>query len=368
MDRILFEIPMQSGRPPTSQADSIDITDRIQRRLDPGEVNPVPRNPAATRAAVSTTVAHNFSDFQNAVSESFVPLRVTSERPEPFKGRIRSAGTEEVHISEVAATLHVVERTPELIARSDRHYYKLSLQLAGTGLLIQDNREAILQPGDLAIYDTHRPYSLVFDDSFKTMVVMFPQHLIDLPVDIVGQLTAVRMSGSQGLGSMVTPFLAQLANNLDRLSGGTGLRLAHSALDLITTMLASELDLESIGARGHQQLLQQVRRYIDEHLASPELGPAQIAAAHYISTRHLHGIFRESGTTVSSWIRSRRLERCRRDLLDPVYANRPVSAIAARWGFVDAAHFSRVFKAAYDHSPSEVRGPSDHLTAPSLNS
>lgn len=315
----------------------------------------MPRPPAAPHTAVSTMVAHNFSEFQTAVSESFVPLRVTSDRPEPFQGRIRSGGTDDVHVSEVAAALHVVERTPELIARSDRHYYKLSLQLAGTGLLIQDNREAILQPGDLAIYDTHRPYSLVFDDNFKTMVVMFPQHLIDLPVDMVGQLTAVTMSGRQGLGSMVTPFLAQLASNLDRLAGSTGVRLAHSALDLVTTMLASELDLESIGAGGHQQLLQRVRWYIDENLASPELAPAQIAAAHYISTRHLHGIFRESGTTVSSWIRSRRLERCRRDLLDPVFASRPVAAIAARWGFVDAAHFSRVFKAAYGRSPSEMR-------------
>ena len=41
-------------------------------------------------------------------------------------------------------------RTPELIARSDRRAYKVSLQLAGNGLLIQDNREALLQPGDIA--------------------------------------------------------------------------------------------------------------------------------------------------------------------------------------------------------------------------
>jgi len=36
-------------------------------------------------------------------------------------------------------------------------------------------------------------------------------------------------------------------------------------------------------------------------------------------------------------------------------ADRPVAAIAARWGFVDAAHFSRAFKTAFGISPSEYR-------------
>ncbi|MEO3823297.1 helix-turn-helix domain-containing protein [Actinomadura sp. B10D3] len=35
--------------------------------------------------------------------------------------------------------------------------------------------------------------------------------------------------------------------------------------------------------------------------------------------------------------------------------DRPVSAIAARWGFADAAAFSRVFRAAYGLPPGEFR-------------
>ncbi|NYJ20353.1 AraC-like DNA-binding protein [Leifsonia psychrotolerans] len=319
-----------------------------------------PRMAAAAVPAnhVTTAIARNFSEFRTAVSESFVPLHVTSEHPEPFFGKIRSAFVDEIHVSEVSASDHMVERTPELIARSTRHYFKLSLLLSGSGLLIQDNREAVLQPGDLAVYDTDRPYTLVFDERFKTMVVMFPKHLINLPSDVVGQLTAVRMSGREGVGSMIVPFLAQLVGNLDQLTGSTGVRLAHSALDLVTTLFANELDLEKGGGSPHQALMQRVRSYIDANLASTDLGPSQIAAAHFISTRHLHGIFQEQGTTVSTWIRTRRLERCRRDLINPVFADHQVAAIAARWGFVDAAHFSRVFKAAYGMAPRELRSQS----------
>lgn len=311
--------------------------------------------PAAPAESVSTLVARNISEFRAAVSESFVPLQVSTSGADHFRGVIRGASVDEVHVNEVRATSHVVERTPELIARSDRSYFKLSLMLAGTGMLIQDDREAVLHPGDLAVYDTDRPYSLVFDDDFRTMVVMFPKHLISLPADMVGQLTAVRISGQGGLGGMVVPYLTQLAGNLDQLAGTTGARLAHSALDLVTTVFTRELGLDGVSADPHRALVQRIRSYIDRNLASTDLSPASIAAAHFISTRHLHGLFQEQGVTVSTWIRTRRLEQCRRDLLDPMLADRPVAAVAARWGFVDAAHFSRAFKTAFGISPSEYR-------------
>ena len=311
--------------------------------------------PAAPAESVSTLVARNISEFRAAVSESFVPLQVSTSGADHFRGVIRGASVDEVHVNEVRAASHVVERTPELIARSDRSYFKLSLMLAGTGMLIQDDREAVLQAGDLAVYDTDRPYSLVFDDDFRTMVVMFPKHLISLPSDMIGQLTAVRISGQGGLGGMVVPYLTQLAGNLDQLAGTTGARLAHSALDLVTTVFTRELGLDEVSADPHRALVQRIRSYIDRNLASTDLGPATIASAHFISTRHLHGLFQEQGVTVSTWIRTRRLEQCRRDLLDPMLADRPVAAIAARWGFVDAAHFSRAFKTAFGISPSEYR-------------
>ncbi len=60
-------------------------------------------------------------------------------------------------------------------------------------------------------------------------------------------------------------------------------------------------------------------------------------------------------TTVAEWIRSRRLERCRRDLADPALDAEPVYAIAARWGLTSAAHFRPVFRAAYGLTPADYR-------------
>ena len=185
--------------------------------------------------------------------------------------------------------------------------------LSGTGLLVQDEREAVLQPGDLAVYDTSRPYSLVFGADFRTMIVMFPRQLVALPPEMMAELTAVRISGHEGVGAIIVPYLTQLAANLEQLSGVTGARLTQSAMDPVTTLFTHELDLDTTPNDPHRALMHRIfHAHIDRHLASADLSPTSIAAADFISTRHLHGLFQEQGTSVSAWIRIRRLERCRR--------------------------------------------------------
>ena len=155
---------------------------------------------------------------------------------------------------------------------------------------------------------------------------------------------------------MISPFLVQLAENLDALSGTSGHRLAYNAVDLIATMFESELNVRRAPVGGsHGEMLTRMRQHIEANLGDPELSPAGIAAAHFMSTRQLHNIFHEADTTVAGWIRTRRLEHCRRDLRDPILGDRPVGAIAARWGFLDAAHFSRTFRLAFGEPPSAYR-------------
>jgi AraC-like DNA-binding protein len=102
-------------------------------------------------------------------------------------------------------------------------------------------------------------------------------------------------------------------------------------------------------------LLARVQTFIDERLGDARLSNREIAEAHHISLRLLYRLFEERGTSPGRWIRERRLERCRRDLLDPARRDLPASAIAWSWGFASPAHFSRVFRAAYGHPPSEYR-------------
>ncbi|WP_411374596.1 helix-turn-helix domain-containing protein [Arthrobacter sp. MPF02] len=317
---------------------------------------PAPARPAAPSAKQQLTskVATSFDHWRHLVAESFVPLGAQTADVDGFRGQMRSRVLDRMSIVEVTATSHEVHRTPALIAQVHERYFKLNLQLEGTGLLVQDNREAVLRPGDLAIYDTNRPYTLTFEEQARVMVVMFPCDALSLPTDYVGQLAAVRMQAS-GLSGIVGQFIRQLSEKLEVLNGPSGSRLAANALDLVSTMLHAEMDLTPDRMKPQALLAVSVREYIEANLSDPLLSPASIAAAHFISTRHLHNVFHESGTTVAGFIRSQRLDGVRRDLRDPLHAGKSVGAVAANWGFLDAAHFSRTFKDAFGVSPSDWR-------------
>jgi AraC-like DNA-binding protein len=81
----------------------------------------------------------------------------------------------------------------------------------------------------------------------------------------------------------------------------------------------------------------------------------------HVSTRYLHRLFADEGSTVSGWIRQRRLEGCRRDLADPSRCDETVTSIGSRWGLTSSAHLSRLFREAYGVSPTEYRAEQHRL-------
>ncbi|MFH8986305.1 AraC-like ligand-binding domain-containing protein [Streptomyces varsoviensis] len=315
-----------------------------------------------TLRTAGLSAAERFDYWRSVICDAFVPLRADPGAG-PFQGELHGVRLGELQVTEIAATAHAVHRTPRAIAASTEDYFKLGLQLRGDCVLTQDGREAPLAPGDFAVYDTTRPYTLAFDDSYRQLVLMLPRPLLRIPPRDVARLTAVRVSGRQGMGALVSALLLRLAGHLEEYERTGGVRLADNIVDLLATLVADQLgDHQPGGARagsdpasGRRALLARITTFIEQHLGEPDLGPDAIAAAHFVSTRYLHKLFRAQGTTVSSWVRARRLEHCRRDLRDPLQAHRPVGAIASRWGFADAAHFSRSFRAAYGASPREFR-------------
>ena len=51
-------------------------------------------------------------------------------------------------------------RSRTQIAKGCKDDLLVSLQIGGQTLLTQDGREALLRPGDFALYDSERPYAL----------------------------------------------------------------------------------------------------------------------------------------------------------------------------------------------------------------
>lgn len=299
-----------------------------------------------------------FEAFRDAVSRSFVPLRTEAGGDvHYFHGAVSLAELGPLRLAEVTADAHVVGRTSRLIRQADPECYKVSLQVAGSSVLIHDDREAELGPGDLALYDTTRPYRLQFNGPFRMIVMMFPRSLLQVRESSVRTLSGRRIPGDHGLARLIGPFVSGLSGEIEQYAKTGNRSLCDAVLDLLAATLTDELNAGSNPSTGLRRtaLLEQIKTYIDEQLADPDLGPATIAAAQHISPRYLRKLFEGDGDSVARWIRSRRLEHCRRDLTRPELGDKSVSAVASRWGFTDAAHFSRLFRSAFGHSPREYR-------------
>lgn len=303
----------------------------------------------------SSLEARDFDSWQRSTSSAFVPLNVAPVGSRPFSGRLSGLQAPDAIAIRVDAQPHRVERTEALVAAGGNGFFKFGLQLRGHGLLVQDGRELVLHPGDLTVYDTSRPYSLTFEQEASTLVLMVRHERMGASAQDVAELVATRL-GEGGLVDVAAPTLTGLARRVPGLAGAVGSRLVGHAVDLLETVCDDDADRLLGGHGGERRAeLRRIMRFIDERLGDPSLTPQSVAEAHFISLRSLYKLFDESGTTVAAWIRQRRLDRARADLLDAALSNLPVGQIATRYGLPDAAHFSRLFRAAFGVSPSQLR-------------
>lgn len=289
--------------------------------------------------------------WRDLIRDNFVALDIHADRNERFAGSVRTNDLGHLSVASVRSGTQGCSRTPGLARRDSDVYLQVGLLARGAATVAQDGREAVLRPRDFAVYETDRPFFWGLKGDWELLVFTWPRASIALEADASRLLTARALSGGDGLGAIVGRMLRDLVTSPPELSSAGGVRLADEVAELVTTV-AGERVSPTAPVRAADDLLRRVDAHIVEHLADPDLCPTGIAAAHFVSTRHLHRLFAHRGGTVAQQIQRLRLERGRRDLLDPRVS---VTDVARRWGFTDLATFSRAFRGAYGMPPSEWR-------------
>lgn len=297
-----------------------------------------------------------FGKWRDEIASAFVPVNVVprveggNEQP----AGVLTAGTlGSLQIREVSGSAIDVYRTPATIRRSDPGLVKVVLLLRGHGWVAQRDRQAVLGRGDIIVYDTSEPYRLRLGNDFTVFVMMFPRTALKTPVNRVSAFTAVPIRADHGVGAVVSPFLTGLRHGLSAGSLMPNHRFEEAAIDLICASLCD--DATDINGAPGAAILVSAKSFIDTHHGDPMLNTSMVAAAHHISTRYLQKLFADTGSTVAGWIKERRLERCRHDLEDRSLLRDSIGALGARHGYIDSAHFSRLFKERYGLSPRAFR-------------
>jgi len=240
------------------------------------------------------------------------------------------------------------------IAHDDGAYLTVVMIAAGTETLrFGDDRELRLTEGMFTLWDSTRPMAFETGDTLRQMSLLVPEAELLRRMPRVRSLVGRPMDGRRGAGGLFVDHFCTLMKRVGELPPARRKEVLDTSLDILTVSLGEQPELPP--PRLRRMLLEQVLRHIETRLGDPSLDVASLARAAGMTERNVHKLFEDTEMTVSSHIRNRRLAMCRRDLEGTTLAARQIAEIARHWGFADASHFSKAFRATYGLSPTEFR-------------
>jgi len=305
----------------------------------------------------SVPIRESLSYWVEAVCRTYIPLDCEARTSKgPFQGRIDYGEVGSIRLTQVRASAQKVRRTRAGIARGTEDKLLFSLQKSGRCNIVQDGRVAALMPGDLALYDTTRPYDLNFDGDFSQYVVSLPGEALRSQLVAPERLTARRIAGDSGIGRAVLAAIQSVMIEAPDLAEGAARPMEDALRGLLIAGVLSLPDARAVpGQTAASARRALIKAYALEHLNDPEFGVGSIAAAHGVDVSTIHRAFDGESETIGRWIWGQRLEYAHRDLRDATQRHRTLTDIAFSWGFNDMAHFSRAFKARFGQSPRDAR-------------
>lgn len=301
-----------------------------------------------------------FEWWSHMVAEAVMPVSIRSDHTDRFRGTVTALDLTATQVSAFAFSPMSAHRSAIQVRKADPEDYFLFMTHGSPITLEQCRNSAVLRAGDMALFDSSHPLAVDFHDHgrlARVTLMRLPRRSLPLPSDKTDRLLGTRMPPHVGVGGLLSAYLSDLRANAERCGSEELRRMGRVGVDLATTFLAGRLTSPPpLSAESRRNvLLARIDAFIEHHLGEPDLSPALIAARHHISVRSLHKLFQQEPDTVTAMIRRRRLERCRDDLADRRLRSRPIAALAARWGFLVPAEFSRAFRKAYGMTPREFR-------------
>lgn len=322
----------------------------IRHQSDTGGVTvTLDRHDYAELSTAEVPAREAFAFWREMICATFVKLSADPVQADHrFTGRIEHLPVGDLELSSVVAGSQHVRRTRSLIAHSNDEYLLTSIQLSGRGRVEQDGRIALLSIGDMAFYDSTRPYTLHFDDPFHQLVVQVPKR--ELPLRDTRALTA-RTLGRRGPGEVVPAFFTALARAAKDSPEQSTVMLPQ-AVGLLTAAAAHAGRLEPSPDAVRSLLRERVLDFLRHNLADPRLNTTAIADACRMSRRTLYRLLGD-GDGVAAELRRMRIEHAKALLLaEPL---RPVGAVGRACGFDSESGFHRAFRSATGVTPGAYR-------------
>ncbi|RKE22133.1 helix-turn-helix domain-containing protein [Streptomyces sp. TLI_171] len=293
--------------------------------------------------------------LRETVRDHLVPVELRlPERPSEVFAEVEISQAGPLQVSTVHANPATVHRLPSQAKEDAEPWVFVSVQATGTSMIVQDGRHTVIGPGQIGLYDTTRPYTLLFEEGVHTHFLRVPRDDLALSPRLLTGAVARPLGGPGTTGGLASSFIAAMASSQVTDTPIGAAATAAAAVALLRGVVA-EVGTEDRTVREarHETLFLRVIDYLERHLADPGLTPDQVARAHHVSRRHLYNVLAGQGICFGDWIRARRLDRCREELA--ANPSTTVAEAAVHWGFGSADRFGRTFRAVYGTSPTAWR-------------
>lgn len=269
----------------------------------------------------------------------------------PFSTSAENVYLDGIAVSYSTGTARLLERTPARIA-ADR------IDILGVGVLLEGEmhgvarlREFEARAGEILLFDIAQPITMTMSIA-RSIQLAIPRAMAEGELGPVADLHGLVIGREEA--ALFYAHLIKLSEALQTISKEDAPRLARTLLDLLVVAVHAAAHAHRDAPPRMVGMAARARTEIRANLESPSLNVAGLCRRLNISRSTLHRLFESEGG-VQTYIRNSRLDAGRIALLDSTNDER-IGAIAERLGFSDAAHFSRLFRARFDETPSQCRG------------
>ena len=290
-----------------------------------------------------------------AINARFFPVMSLPRNADTFTAEMASWALGAISVSLLLNDAIHYRREPKHVHGDKDEYLLLSFSRDARLRFFQNGTELVCEPGQFLMERSGQPYDFYQETRGEIWCLCVASSALKHHVRCIDKFSPYAFDASSGVGKLLFDVVRTVPEQMQAIDERTSSGLGRIIIDLLA--LALEVDDRVLGSRQgsiQKAHLARIERYVRQNLRDPHLDPAQIARANGISPRYLHELFRDTGTSISRWILEQRLAACDADLRHGM-RRETIAEIAYRWGFADAAHFSRHFKARYGSTPGERR-------------
>ena len=289
------------------------------------------------------TSGSRFDYWHESVCNTYAQVNSDTVHAKDYSGYIKSRRFGELNVTESAGQKIQFERTKSHVCTDPRDEIQLCVLLDGHISIKQDGSAQSIRPGDIAIYDSTKPFQLGLD-RFHSLTTIIPKSLVTSR-DIGGKILARESLAT----SIISKMLTDMGNVQLQSSPVLEKQITQNLIDLICANLGVEKQ-ESVSGSNAQ--VERIKQYLVTQLSNPDTSIDMVANAMSMSPRTLHRLFSLEGETVMSWLWKARLAEIHKQLEVGKFSR--VGDAALEYGFSDFSHFSRSFKKQFGYTPTSL--------------